>query len=92
MAGPLRLKDLCCSGQQRPVERVVVLPVHDIIDCEDKSRSRGDKTDFVWVQISLRKDSCRSAAVIQGCVWILIMVPYVFRMICRTRDCHYCKF
>lgn len=93
MAGPLRLKDLCCSEEQRAVEHVDdVLPVHDIVECEDESRSRGDKTDFVWVQITLRKDSCTSAAVIQGCVWILMMVSYVFRMICRTRDCHCYKF
>lgn len=68
MAGPLTLKDLCCLEEQRPVECVTVLPVHDIVECEAKSRSRGDKTDFVWVQITLRKDSCSSAAVTQGCV------------------------
>lgn len=92
MAGPLRLKDFCCSEEQRPVECVVVLPAHDIAECEGESRSRGDKTNFVWAQITLRKDGCSSAAVIQGCVWILMMVSYVFRMICRTRDCHYYKF
>lgn len=92
MAGPLKLEDLCCSEEQRPVECVVVLSVHDVVECEGKSRSRGDKTDFVWVQITLKKDSCSSAAVIQGCVWILMMVSYVFKMICRCRDCHYYKF
>lgn len=56
MAGPQRLKDLCCSEEQRPVERVVVVPVHDIVECESESRSRGDKTDFVSVQITSMKD------------------------------------
>lgn len=69
---------------------MVVLPVHDIAECEETSR--GDKTESVWVQITLRKDGCSSAAVIQGCIRILMKASYVFRKVCSTRDFHYYRF
>ena len=52
MAGPPRLKDLRCSEGQRKVGCVVVLPVRDIVECEETSSSRSDKTESVWVQIT----------------------------------------
>lgn len=91
-AGPLRLKDMCCSEEQRKVGCVVVLPVDDIVECEETSSSRRDRIESVWVQITLKKDSCSAAAVVQGCIRLLTKVSNVFRKICSSRVYHYYRF
>lgn len=76
MVRPLRLKDLCCSEEQRPVEHMYYCLSMTVLSVKAKAGAEVVKTDFVWVQITLRKHSCSYAAVMQGCVWILMIVSW----------------